>query len=101
MRPYRMKNFVIVSAVLASIRCLLGADLYVATNGNDANTCHSPGDPCLTVQAAVNKSADGDRINVASGDYPDSINIFQRINLTIGGSSNGASLSSGNVPLGR
>ena len=95
-----MKNLVIVSAVFASVHCALGADLYVATNGNDANTCHSPGDPCLTVQAAVNKSADGDRINVASGDYPDPISIFQRTNLTIVGSSSGASLSSGNVPLG-
>lgn len=48
---------------------------YVATTGNDSNTCLSSGSPCLTIQGAWNKAqlinngSGGFQINVADGNY--------------------------------
>jgi hypothetical protein len=88
-----------LSCVFVSASSVAADTFYVATNGNDANTCRTPGDPCLTIQAAVNKSADGDSISVASGNYPDPVGIFQRKNFNIVGD-NGATLTAGNVSPG-
>src|SRR5262245_48601619 len=45
------------------------AVLYVAPGGNDAGTCTTPGAPCLTSQAAVDKANAGDTVRVATGVY--------------------------------
>lgn len=46
------------------------ATRYVATTGSDAgNDCSAPGNPCQTVQHAVNVSFPGDTIQVAAGVY--------------------------------
>lgn len=88
-----------LTCLFASVSTVPAETFYVATNGNDANTCRTPGDPCLTIQAAINKSADGDNISVASGNYPDPVSVFQRTNFAIVGD-NGATLTSGNVSPG-
>jgi hypothetical protein len=48
---------------------LLGATWYVATTGNDSNSCSSAGSPCRTINAAIGKAANGDTIRIAAGTY--------------------------------
>ncbi len=46
------------------------ATRYVATAGTDAgNDCTSPGNPCATIQHAVDVAGPGDEIHVAGGTY--------------------------------
>ena len=59
--------------------------LYVSVTGSDANNCLSPALPCRTIQAAVNKSANGDSISVGGGTFAEVVHIEQRENLTISG----------------
>jgi uncharacterized repeat protein (TIGR01451 family) len=42
---------------------------YVATTGDDGNSCQSPSAPCATIQAAVDKAGSGDTIYVTVGTY--------------------------------
>ena len=49
---------------------LLGGTWYVATTGNDANSCLSTDSPCGTINGAMGKAAEGDTIMVAAGTYP-------------------------------
>jgi hypothetical protein len=42
---------------------------YVSTGGNDGNPCTSTGQPCRTLQTAINKAAAGDTIHIAEGTY--------------------------------
>ena len=44
---------------------------YVATTGNDANSCTTTGAPCATINGAIGKAANGDTIKVAVGTYLD------------------------------
>jgi hypothetical protein len=43
--------------------------IRVATTGTDASGCGSAAEPCLTLQYAVDKAANGDEIRVAAGTY--------------------------------
>jgi hypothetical protein len=43
---------------------------YLATTGNNANSCLSPAAPCLTLPGVHAKAADGDTILVRAGTYP-------------------------------
>lgn len=71
--PALFPNGVIGGGVLTSY--------YVATTGNDANTCLSITTPCLTFQGAWNKIAvanygtGGAQLNVADGTYTGALNI--------------------------
>jgi Zn-dependent metalloprotease len=47
----------------------LGVTLYVATTGNDSNTCLLAALPCSTIAGAIGKAQSGDTIKVASGTY--------------------------------
>jgi Zn-dependent metalloprotease len=48
---------------------LVAATWYVATTGNDSNSCSATGSPCLTINGAISKAANGDTIKVAAGAY--------------------------------
>src|SRR5215212_9292817 len=52
---------------------------YVATTGNDSNSCLSVDAPCATIQAAVDKAADNNIIMIASGTYTSTNNSVAEI----------------------
>ena len=54
---------------------------FVATGGDDGNSCVSPTAPCLTIQSAVDKAWSGDSVRVAPGIYME--NIWIGIDLTL------------------
>src|SRR5919199_1226122 len=57
---------------------------YVAKSGSNANTCADSAHPCLTIGAAVTKSASGDTINIGAGTYGESVNAAGKV-LTFNG----------------
>jgi Zn-dependent metalloprotease len=60
-----------------------GAIRYVATSGNDSNSCSSAGSPCATINGAIGKAANGDTIKVATGTYTGSGTEVVLINKSI------------------
>jgi nitrous oxidase accessory protein NosD len=76
-----MKNVKYILSILAflPVWLLAGCNLpeefarihtwYVAAAGDDANDCHSPEAPCLTIGVAIQRAARGDIIYVAEGTY--------------------------------
>ena len=46
-----------------------GSTRYVATTGADSGGCTNPGDPCRTLQYAVDVAGEGDVLKVAAGTY--------------------------------
>ncbi|MBI3241625.1 MAG: hypothetical protein HYZ49_04960 [Chloroflexi bacterium] len=48
---------------------LAPSTLYIATTGNDANSCVTLASPCATINGAIDKAANGDMIKVAVGTY--------------------------------
>jgi len=80
MKPIYPKSILSVLMLISLLITLLGsvafpanahaaAIWYVATEGNDSNTCSDIGTPCLTINAAISKAASGDMIEVAAGTY--------------------------------
>src|SRR5512143_3445153 len=57
---------------------------YVATIGNDANTCLTALKPCEHIQTAIDKAASGDTINIAAGTYNEILEINDK-DLTLTG----------------
>ena len=80
-----MLSFVLLMTVIG-VPSVFGATIYVSTAGNDANACTSPGVPCLTIQAAVNKAADGDVISIGSGTFIGTVDLNDRASLRLVGS---------------
>jgi hypothetical protein len=62
---------------------LLGGTWYVATTGNDSNSCSSAGSPCQTVNVAIGKAANEDTIKVAIGTYTGSGTEVVLINKSV------------------
>ncbi|MBI5825535.1 MAG: right-handed parallel beta-helix repeat-containing protein [Chloroflexi bacterium] len=54
---------------------------YVTTTGNDANSCSAIDAPCLTINGAIGKAADGDTVKVAVGTYTGTGDIYSIIVL--------------------
>src|SRR4051794_40254214 len=56
---------------------------YVDPAGNNANTCLAPGpaNACLTIQGAVTKSASGDTVIIAAGNYAAGANLNKSLTL--------------------
>src|SRR5690606_35005623 len=42
---------------------------YVETDGDDANYCSDPANPCETIQRAVNLAGSGETVNVGEGEF--------------------------------
>ena len=58
------------NALTGEIGPLAATTWYVATTGNNSNSCTSAGSPCQTINAAMGKAAaSGDTIKVAIGTY--------------------------------
>jgi len=74
--------FATVNPIAENSPALLGATWYVATTGNDADSCTSPASPCLTINGAINKALDGDVIKVTMGIYTGSLDPV--VNITKG-----------------
>jgi len=55
--------------VLPSAHAQTGTTWYVATTGNDSNSCSSTNSPCATIDGAIAKAAAGNTIKVAIGTY--------------------------------
>lgn len=47
----------------------VGATWYVATTGNDANSCAAPASPCATINGAIGKATSGDTVQIGIGTY--------------------------------
>jgi hypothetical protein len=58
-----------------------GATLYVSLDGSDSNDCRAPERPCLTIQAAVDKAVSGEAIDIAAGEYRETIEINKDLTL--------------------
>jgi len=80
---------VLVAAVgaLVPLDAAFASHLYVSKTGNDTNSCTNWSAPCLTIQAAVDKAANGNQIDVSAGTYAESVSINNRDSLAINGAS--------------
>jgi predicted outer membrane repeat protein len=58
-----------VSGLLSTSFSLENLMWTVLPTGSDSNTCKSPADPCLAIQAAVSKSSAGDTVYVSADTY--------------------------------
>lgn len=72
MRLIRHLTFILL---LLSASAASAAQFYVSTTGNDSNSCTSSGDACLTIQAAIDKAANGDDINIGAGTFDGGITL--------------------------
>jgi pectin methylesterase-like acyl-CoA thioesterase len=77
--PYSARWLVLLTGLLAVGVGSAYAQCFVATSGNNANNCLTPGEPCLTIQHAVDLVAAGscptNTVNVAAGIYTEQITI--------------------------
>ena len=58
-------------------------DYYVSPIGDDGNDCLSSQYPCLTITSAINKAVAGDRIFLATGEYSEQLQFFDRQDIRI------------------
>ena len=76
-------------------------DWYVATTGDNANSCTTPEEPCMTLSGAVRKAFPLDRIHLAAGTYLGSDGMGERLpglyrSVTIIGAGSGSTILDAN-----
>lgn len=61
---------------------------FVAPTGNDSNSCNTTAAPCLTINAAIGKAANGETVYIAGGTYTSTSDFVVNIdkNITLSGS---------------
>jgi hypothetical protein len=79
-----MRN--VLSLVILMIVCCvpaaLGNTIFVSVTGDDANPCTSAM-PCRTIQAGVNKAANGDVVSIGPGTFLGEVDINDRASLRL------------------
>ena len=84
----------------------LTRDWYVATDGDDTNSCATPEAPCLTLGSAAARAFSLDRIHIAAGVYLGSDGLGEQLpriynkNLTITGEGSGVTILDANNTYG-
>lgn len=56
---------------------------FVASSGNDANSCSAPTAPCQTINAAIGKATAGDTILIAAGIFTSTTNEVVLLNKSV------------------
>ncbi|MGH9764825.1 MAG: HYR domain-containing protein [Blastocatellia bacterium] len=57
---------------------------FVSTSGNDqggSNDCSNSGQPCATIQNAINHSGGGDEIDLGPGTYTENVTVSQSVTI--------------------
>jgi hypothetical protein len=72
---------------------------FVSTSGNDqggSNDCSNSGQPCATIQNAVNHSGGGDEIDLGPGTYVENVTVSQSVTIR-GDAGTGSTVDGNNV----
>jgi hypothetical protein len=86
--------------LMASMVPLQAATWYVATTGNDVNSCSSSSLPCKTINGAYQKAIGGDTIQLAAGTYADqSVNAKSPASTIIVQPASGTSVTLGGLTI--
>lgn len=80
-RPLLVIIFMAALVLIRTPAVRAASTWYVATDGNDANSCQAVGAACRTIQAAINKAAAEDSVNIAAGTYTESLNVGKSLSL--------------------
>lgn len=87
--PFRFIAAGLVLALAISVQSLAAQSTrFVAPAGDDAGDCTNAASPCETVGYAIGESEDGDSIELAAGEYTETVTI-SGLELTIRGAGDG------------
>ena len=79
--------------ITRAVERVIPTDLYVATTGNNDNSCFTPDDPCQTINSAISKVLlSGTTIHIQPGTYPENV-VLDINNLTLMGKGGVAKIS--------
>jgi parallel beta-helix repeat protein len=79
MYHHMLRSAFVLFVTMAAGSAASGATRNVSTRGADTGNCSAA--PCRTIHYAVAQSANGDRINVASGTYTETVTVDRQLTL--------------------